>query len=318
MLLVEPDSGAIEDANPAAAAFYGHSPKHLRTMRIEDLTTLPPPAAAGLRRRARQEGQNYAAFPHRLASGEVRTVEVHSSPVQVKGRLLLFSIIHDISERKRLEKQILDIGETERQRIGQDLHDSLGGMLAGVALLSKALARRLAAKAIPEAAVAEEVVRCINDSIGQTRAIARGLFPAELKKVGLAAVLAEFAAETTRRSGVSCRLRADRGLLIRDASVAAHLFRIVQEAVTNAIRHGEARHISIHLVRSGDQIRIEIRDDGKGLPARQRVGRGLGFHTMNYRAGIIGAQFAVESANGHGTVVSCLLPLRTPRLPKSG
>jgi len=163
--------------------------------------------------------------------------------------------------------------------------------------------------------VAEEVVRCINDSIGQTRVIARGLFPAELKKVGLAAVLAEFAAETTTRSGISCRLHADKGLLIRDASVAAHLFRIVQEAVNNAIRHGEARHITIHLTRSGDQIRLEIRDDGKGLPARQLFGKGLGFRTMKYRADIIGAQFGLKSANGHGTVVSCLLPARS--LPRA-
>jgi signal transduction histidine kinase len=154
-------------------------------------------------------------------------------------------------------------------------------------------------------------VRCINDSIGQTRAIARGLFPAELKKVGLAAVLAEFAAETTTRSGIPCHLHADKGLLIRDAAVAAHLFRIVQEAVNNAIRHGDARHITIHLARTGDQIRLEIRDDGKGLPARRHVGRGLGFRTMKYRADIIGAQLALRSANGRGTVVSCLLPVRS-------
>ena len=187
MLLVDPESGAIEDANPAAAAFYGYSRERLRTMKIEDLNALPPQAVAELRQRARGEGRSYVVFPHRLASGEIRTVEVHSSPVQVKGRRLLFSIIHDITERKLLEKQILDIGETERQRIGQDLHDSLGGMLTGAALLSKALAHRLAAKAIPEAAVAEEVVRCINDAIGQTRAISRGLFPVELSAVGLVA-----------------------------------------------------------------------------------------------------------------------------------
>jgi two-component system, LuxR family, sensor kinase FixL len=290
----------------------------LRTMSIEDLTALPRRTATELRQQARQEGRTQETFPHRLASGALRTVEVHSSPVQVKGRPLLFSIIHDITERKMLEREILDISETERQRIGRDLHDSLGGMLTGAALLSKALAHRLATKATAEAALAEEIVRCINDSIGQARAAAHGLFPVELNAGGLVAGLREFAAETTKRSGIPCRLKAAKGLLISDASVASHLFRIVQEAVNNAIRHGEARHVSIHLGRTGDQIRLEIRDDGKGLPARQVVGRGLGLRTMKYRAGIIGARFALESANGHGTVVSCLVPLRKPLLPKSG
>jgi signal transduction histidine kinase len=165
--------------------------------------------------------------------------------------------------------------------------------------------------------VAEEVVVCINDSIGQARAISRGLFPVELSAGGLVAALREFAAETTKRSGIECRLEADKRLLIRDTAVALHLFRLVQEAVSNAIRHGEARHIAIHLVRTGDRILVEIRDDGKGLPARQPVGRGLGFRTMKYRAGIIGAQFAVESANGHGTVVSCLVPLKKSLPPRS-
>jgi len=315
---VEPETGAIQDANPAAAAFYGYARERLQAMKIEELNTLQPRVVAALRERALRGEQSSFVFPHRLASGEIRTVEVHSSPVQVKGRPFLFSIIHDITERKLLEREILDIGETERQRIGRDLHDSLGGMLTGAALLSKALAHRLAAKATADASVAEEVVRCINDCISQARAISRGLFPVELSSGGLVAALREFAAETTKRSGIACRLQADKGLSIRDPSVVSNLFRIVQEAVNNAVRHGEARHITLHLVRAGDHIRLEVRDDGKGLPARRLVGRGLGFRTMKYRAGIIGAQFAVEAANGRGTVVSCLLPLRTPLPPKSG
>ena len=317
MLLVEPETGAIVDANPAAAAFYGYARARLQAMRIEELNTLPPRVVAAQRERALRGEQSFFVFPHRLASGEIRTVEIHSSPVQVKGRPILFSIIHDITERKRLEKEILDIGETERQRIGQDLHDSLGGMLTGAALLSKALAHRLEAKEIAEAAVAEEVVRGINDAIGQTRAIARGLFPAELSAAGLVAGLRELAAETTKRSGISCRLRADRRVLVADTSVASHLFRIAQEAISNAIRHGKPRHIMLRLARSGEQVLLEVRDDGKGLPARPPTGKGLGFRTMNYRANLIGAQFAVGSGDGRGTVVSCLLPVTRALPPQS-
>jgi PAS domain S-box-containing protein len=309
MLLVEPDSGAIEDANTAAAAFYGYTRERLQGLKIADLNALPPGLVAAQRERALRGDQSYFVFPHRLANGEVRTVEVHSSPIRVKGRLLLFSIIHDITERKLLEKQILDISDQERQRLGQDLHDSLGGHLTGTALMGKALAQKLAAKSIPEAAVAEEVVRCVNDAISQTRVIARGLCPVELSATGLLSALREFAGEVGKRFTVACDFQADKGILIRNVSVASHLFRIVQEAVHNAIRHGEARRIDIRLVKAGDQIALEIRDDGKGLPARLPAARGMGLRTMRYRAGNIGAEFTVSPGEGKGTVVSCLLPI---------
>ncbi len=311
MLLVDPATGAIEDANPASAAFYGYSREQLRTKKIEHLTALPPPARADWWRRSAEPGRNSLAFPHRLANGAVRAVEVHASPIELNGCRLLFAIIHDVTERKLLEKRILDIGQAERQRIGQDLHDSLGGLLTGAALLSKALGCRLEGKAIAELGVVEEIVRCINDAIGQTRAISHGLCPAGLGVAGLVAGLTEFAAETTRRSGIPCQLQVDDGVSVSDQSIALHLFRIVQEAVNNAIRHSEARHLTIRLARTGDQVLLEIRDDGKGLQ-RGRPGRnGLGLRTMEYRAELIGAQFAVESSEGRGTVVSCLLPWRS-------
>jgi two-component system, LuxR family, sensor kinase FixL len=317
MLLVDPAAGLIEDANPAAAAFYGFSRECLRKMKLGDLCGVAPQKSLRLCGRARLAGHGDPTCPHRLANGEVRTVEVHSSPFEVQGRRLLFLIIHDVTERKRLEKEILDIGESERQRIGQDLHDSLGGMLGGAALLGKALARRLGPKGSTESAVAEEIVRCVNEAIGQTRAISRGLFPAELSAGGLVAGLREFAAETTRRAGITCDLHEGKGVAVRDTSVALHLFRIVQEAVNNAVRHAMARHVSIRLARIGEQILLEVRDDGKGLPSGSPNGCGLGLRTMRYRAGVIGAQFAVESGEQGGTVVSCLLPVRNPLPLKS-
>jgi two-component system, LuxR family, sensor kinase FixL len=160
-------------------------------------------------------------------------------------------------------------------------------------------------------------VRCINDAISQARAISRGLFPAELTAVGLVAGLKEFAAETAKRFGISCRLRADAGVVVRDQSVASHLFRIVQEAVNNAIRHGEARHITIRLSKTGDQVLLEVRDDGKGLPDRGPKSNGLGLRTMKYRADVIGAQFALRPGGARGTVVSCLLPPASLVPPRS-
>jgi len=308
MLLVDPEPGTIEDANPAAAAFYGYSRERLRKMRIDALCAVPPLTVEGLRKRAREASPEYETYPHRLANGEVRTVEVYSSPVQVKGRRLLFAIIHDVTDRKLLEKQLLDISETERRRIGQDLHDSLGGMLSGAALLGKALARRLTATGNADAAVAEDVVRCVNNAIGQARVLSHGLFPVGLGATGLVASVRELAAETSKHSGVVCRLRAGAEVWVEDATVASHLFRIVQEAISNAVRHGKPRKIIIRLARREGRLVLEIRDDGKGLPARRRSVTGLGLHTMKYRADAIGAQFSVKSDEKRGTVVSCVLP----------
>ena len=317
MLLVEPNSGAIQDANSAAAAFYGYTRQRLQTMNINHLNTMPLQFVTAQRKRALRGDQGCFVFPHRLASGEVRTVEVHSTPIRVQGRLLLFSIIHDITDRKLLEKQILDFSQQERQRLGQDLHDSLGGTLTGVALISKALAQKLSAKSMQEAglagevALAEEIVRCVNESISQTRVIARGLCPIELTAAGLVNGLRDFAAEIERQFHISCRFQSDKGILIQNSSVATHLFRIVQEAVHNAIRHGEAHAIGIRLTKAKTQIVLEIRDDGVGLPAPLPATKGMGLRTMKYRADTIGAEFSVKRRRGKGTAVSCLLPIQS-------
>ncbi|HXP63820.1 MAG TPA: PAS domain S-box protein, partial [Dongiaceae bacterium] len=307
MLLREPDSGALVDANPAAAAFYGYSREHLRTMNLADLNTLPRKTIDAYRRRALGHHAPLV-FPHRLASGQIRTVEVYSSPVTVQGRKLLFSIIHDITERKLLEKQVLEISEQERARVGRDLHDSLGGKLSGAALIGKTLARRLAARSWPEASLANEVVRAINESITDTRSIARGLCPVELSVGGLAGGLAELAADTQRRSGISCRFQHDERVHIPDRYVALNLFQIAREAVANAVRHGRPRHVTIRLGRTADEICLEVRHDGKGLPPDLHQTKGLGLGTMKYRAGAIGGHFAIESST-NGMVVTCTLPV---------
>ena len=106
MLLVEPEFGAIVDVNEAAARFYGYSRTQLCAMHITDINTLPPEQVAAERQRAKREKRNVFLFPHQLANGDIRTVEVHSSPVEVRGRLLLFSIVHDVTDRKKAEEEL--------------------------------------------------------------------------------------------------------------------------------------------------------------------------------------------------------------------
>jgi len=317
MLLIDPESAVLVDANSAATRFYGCSRQQLQNMKVDHLS--PALRETGTDRLQRTLGLQGRVFvgPHRLANGETRMVEVHSSPIQIQSRRLLFSIIHDITERKQLERQVLEISEQERQRVGQDLHDSLGGKLAGAALMSKALARGLAAKGLTEADLAEEIVRSINESIGQTRIIARGLYPAELGAGSLVGALNAFASEIRHRFGVACRLGFSPGLKVQSGFAAMHLFRIVQEAVNNAIRHGHPRHIHIRLARKADQALLEVRNDGTRLPADSDQKLGLGLHTMRYRASVLGGQLTVKGAGKKGVVVSCELPLSSLAVTKT-
>ena len=309
-LLIDPESRRLIDANPAAAAFYGFDRERLCSLRLDDLTALPPPAAENHVQRLASGKGEFLTVPHRLASGEIRAMEMHASPISIGRQRVLYSILHDVTERKRLEQEVLDISERERQRVGQDLHDSVGGKLTGVALIAKALAQRLQAAGLQDAELAEEVVHCLNGCIAQTRSIARGLCPVELSVSGLASALTELALEQERLSGVKCRFETEPGLQIQSSFVASHLFRLAQEAVSNALRHAHPTRVAIRLVRRGSNICLEIQDDGTGFKPRQSQGSGMGLRSMRYRADVIGAQLALTPGTGKGTIVSCLVPAR--------
>ena len=311
MLLVIPKSGQLVDANPAAADFYGYPRERLRGMNVADLNPLSGENLADYRCRTMHGQREPFICTHKLASGKLRTVEVHASPIEMQGKRLLFSIIHDISERKLLEKQVLEVSEQERQRIGQDLHDSLGGKLTGVALMAKAVAQGLSATSLPEARIAQEIAQCVNESIGETRALSRGLCPVELGAGGLSAGLADLADETERRSRVACSFHKDKRVQVHDLFVDTHLFQIAREAVTNALRHAKARQIRIRLTQKTLEGALEIRDDGQGLPADAAASKGLGLRAMKYRAGAIGGQLEVRSSD-QGTAIRCRFPVNRP------
>jgi signal transduction histidine kinase len=214
------------------------------------------------------------------------------------------------AQTRRLEQRILDISDDERRRIGQDLHDGLGQHLTGVAFLTKALQQRLISRSLPEAEDATKIASLVSESIGQTRALARGLAPVGLEGGGLAASLAQLATSTSTVFGVRCVLRADPTLEIEDLQIASHLYRIVQEAVTNAVRHAKANSIEIDMYSSGEALRLTIEDNGVGIPAVAE-NAGMGLQIMTFRAKMIGGSLAVLRREGGGTVVACTIPIKS-------
>ena len=179
-------------------------------------------------------------------------VEISLSPLETEEGVLVSSAIRDISERKRLEKTVLEISEREQRRIGQDLHDGLGQHLTGIAFMTKVQEQRLAERQIPEAADAAKIVQLVNDAIRKTRELSRGLLPVVSDAHGLMSALRLYATEIEDLFGITCRFQCDEAVLIHDAPMATHLYHIAQEAVNNAIKHGHAKNILIRLF-SGDR-----------------------------------------------------------------
>jgi PAS domain S-box-containing protein len=223
----------------------------------------------------------------------------------------------DITERKHLEKTILEISVREQRRIGQDLHDGLGQHLTGIAFMSKVQEQKLMEKSLPEAGDAAKIVSLVNEAIHKTRELARGLLPVVSEAHGLMSALQQWAGEVEDLFGVSCRFHCFAPVLIHDDTVATHLYYIAQEAVNNAIKHGQPRHIVIRLAADEHQGVLTIQDDGCGIGCGIPGNKGMGLHLMNYRAGMVGGSLEVLRDPTGGTTVTCVFAV-LPRVGKKG
>lgn len=291
-------------------AFLARDPEHLVGSSIYDFIPRKHHAKLGhvLERVFRNGEAASLEFDASDAHGSITWYATHIGPIKAGDRVDLAILIgSDITDRKLLERKFLEVAEIERGRIGQDLHDGLGQVLAGTALLSKGLQKRLRAKRLAEATEAQRIIELINKAMEHTRSLAKGLFPIALEREGIQGALEELASGVESVFGVSCRVEG-RTLAGRDdRSQAMHVFRIVQEAVNNSLRHSKAKSILIQIGTAGESEQICIRDDGKGFKGVAADHPGLGLRLMQYRASLIGASVEVESQPGKGTVVTCRL-----------
>jgi PAS domain S-box-containing protein len=219
----------------------------------------------------------------------------------------------DVTERKRLEKTILEVSAREQRRIGQDLHDGLGQHLTGIAFMSKVQQQKLTEKTLPEAADAAKIVRLVNEAIHKTRELARGLLPVMCDANGLMSALQHCAGEARDIFGVDCQLQCDPPVFIDDIDVATHLYHIAQEALNNAIRHGKAHRIVIALSSADNVGELAICDDGLGITGQPANGSGMGLHIMGYRARMIEGSLDITPGMEHGTLVRCTFPMGKDR-----
>jgi PAS domain S-box-containing protein len=309
-------SGRIEITNPAFDRMFAYPRGALLGIEIGALADADEENLAFGRTGAAEAGQADVSHPFEFDAqrrdGAVFTVAGIVTPFEIAGGDHRLVVLQDVSERKALEREILEAGSREQQRIGADLHDGLGQELTGIALMLKSISSRLGAeypRLLPEL---EGITRLVSDAVESTRSLARGLSPVTLERRGLIDALEGLAmqAREAYRVNVSFQHRVRAGVELGQA-LADHLYRIAQEALANAMRHGRADSVAIRLTTHGQRIRLQITDDGIGLPATALEAPGLGLKIMRYRARMVGGEIRLEKNGRRGTRVFCECPVES-------
>lgn len=255
----------------------------------------------------------YYVPPDRLTTADLRLLAIEGALVAVVGGTLRSARLkarERLLATLRLEQQIVEIGDDERRRIGHDLHDGLGQHLTGISLLTETISQQVEAGHQPDPSNIESVTRLVSEAIGITRDLAKSLSPITLEQDGFLIAIQELADSASALFGIDCTWEYEGPELELERAQSQNLYRIVQEAVNNSVRHGKATHVRITGERDGSDMVMQIIDDGSGLSAKTITNPGLGLRIMQYRCRMLGASLAVERFNeAGGTVVTCRCPL---------
>jgi PAS domain S-box-containing protein len=300
-------------ASPAYERIWGRNCKELYQSADGWSNTIHPEDQARVAEAVRTQlanGEYNQQYRIIKPDGSLRWIRDRAFPIRDgTNKIIRFvGIAEDITDHHLLEREILEISDREQARIGQDLHDGLCQQLVSLAFDSNSLEQQLAARGLPEATTARKMAQLLDDSITEARAVARGLFPVQLEADGLSLALQQLAAGVSARTKVHCRVDCPQPVLVRDNAVATHLYRIAQEAVNNALKHGQAGSILIQLISHHTGIKLGIEDDGVGITVKPTTAGGMGLHIMNYRAQAVGGELTIERAGHRGTVVTCFAP----------
>jgi PAS domain S-box-containing protein len=310
------DRGVIESVNPAAEKLFGYAAAEMVGQDVALI--MPSPYReehAGYLARYLSTGVKKIIGIGREVRGRRRdgsTLPLDLAVSEIDHLRLFVGVLRDLSRRKELEREVLEVAALEQRRIGQELHDGVGQELTGLSLMADALAQRLKADDA-DWRLAAKVAAGLERVHQQVRSLSHGLVPENVDPEGLRAALEDLAARTGEQSGTACRFEWGGPVEVANAVTATHLLRIAQEAVSNALRHGRSHHIRIGLRGEDGNLTLSIRDDGIGIPRFLEETRGLGVRIMRNRAAVIGGTLTVGPADGGGTLVTCILSRRKRR-----
>ena len=309
LLCVVGSDGYFKRINPAWEGCLGWTMEELRSKPFFDLVHPGDREATKVEVSKLTAGASAALFENRYRHRDESYRWLQWNTRSAPGRRLIYATARDVTRQKLLEREILEIADWEKERLGRELHDGLCQSLAGVAALSSALSRRLATTCESYAsAAASEITTLLNETIGQARDLAHGLGPLDLNEAGLPGALQTLALSALHLFQTSCSAECTCSFPRLPRETEAHLFRIAQEAVHNAIAHGRADRIEISLNDKDGKGLLSVRDDGVGLPEGTTYGGGIGLYTMDYRAHLIEGSFEVRRLP-RGSAVTCVFPL---------
>jgi PAS domain S-box-containing protein len=294
-ILISNDQGQFVEVNSAACRLIGLTGEQLLARNWNDVF------GHNLNQTTDRRAETLGELSFTKPNGDRSFIEFSSTQLVAD---LNLSILRDVTERRNLEREIQEISEREQRRLGQDLHDGLGQSMTGIAFLAKVLQQKLQARGIEEAEAAGNIASLINEALSQTRRLSRGLCPVVLDSNDIEAALEQLAENLRTLFSVSCELHCDPEIKIADNTVAVHLYRIAQEAATNAIKHGKAKNVLLSLAGNSSRVILKIKDDGMGFPPNPKS-KGMGLRVMHHRARMIGATISVRQPKEGGITVTC-------------
>jgi two-component system CheB/CheR fusion protein len=307
------ERGTIVEVNAAAEKNFGYTADELIGQNVNVLMPSPfreqhddyiaryletrEAKIIGIGREVSAMRKDGSTFPADLAVSEVNHLG------------LFTGVIRDITERKELQRDLLRIADDERRRIGDDLHDGAQQELTGLAMIAQDIAEALSEEASPHAERVGRLAERISDTLDGIRKVAHGLVPVEVDAHGLMAALERLSNLTNELGSVTCAFSCPASVEVHDSFVATHLYRIAQEAVTNALKHAQGDRIEIALSEANGLIKLYVADDGIGIKTERNEREGMGLRIISYRAGLIGASLHISSGEFGGTQMTCTAPV---------
>jgi len=305
--------GSITDFNGAAETIFGYTSAEVIGENVKLL--MPSPY--------REQHDNYLAhyqntneprimnqsreLPGRHKDGSLMPLGLRITQIEHLGAFV--GIIRDLSDQRTLERQIAEVSTREQERIGQEIHDSLGQQLTGLSMMATSVKNNLARQNLPAAEQMDELILQLKNAIKAARTLSRGLAPVPVSPEGLQDALTLLAHDIKASSGIHCHFGSNDPVDIDDRTTAMQVYRIAQEAVNNAAKHAHASAINIVLSSKAGKCELSVSDNGRGFDVNKAIDQGMGLRIMRYRAGIIGCTLDVESSPEKGTTVLCRYPV---------
>jgi PAS domain S-box-containing protein len=295
------------EVNDVACDILGYAHDELLQKTLYDIMATDKEEVKKHIRNVIRFGKKLVELQHVTKRGKKIPLEISSRSFIYDGSQTIISIGRDIRERRKLEQEILNISEQERQRIGRDMHDDLGQLLTGVGLIAQNLANELRAEKAKGARKVQEISDLLKEADEHARALTRGLVPVNIESNGLDAALRDLTKRSAKMYDIDIHYNNNQDITLVDTS-AVHLYRIAQEAINNAIKHGNATYIGVKLSTNNDHISLSVEDNGSGFPEIADTSDGMGVRIMNFRAQMMGGNLEIKSGHKDGTEIICKIP----------